>query len=678
MSNAVLTAALGYAAKGLPVFPVNPRTKKPYLQTPKGSKGGFHQATTDTKQIEDWWRQYPDAMIGVPTGERSGFWISDEDIDQKKGIDGCAELAKLIAQNGPLPPTRVCITPRGGRHHHWQVVGQAKLIRNSTSKIAPGIDVRGIGGYAVIPPSVCANGTTYRWEGGQDLGVAPDWLVKAALEASRSTQARRPTVRALAALAQECEIVANSPPGKRNDALNVAAFNLGQLVASGELDEGEVRARLFEAAEQCGLVADDGAQAALSTITSGMQAGLAQPRARRAPPPGPPPGLPLQPRPSAPHPLPTIRLTEGELPRIVDEAERALIASRQPIYQRGNIAVRVFKPTRSTIADDHDVPSWQIKPLDKRFLVNLLTRIARFEKMDARARAYVRKNCPDLVAETYLSLAGHWKIPPLLSVTNCPFLRPDGSLCQRPGYDQQTAILFIPGQQTFPTIAATPTLEDAREALKYLDNTLLKEFPFVNRTDHSVAFSLFLTALDRQAMPATPIHGYTSPIHGTGKSLLVRLASIVASGASPRLISQGQSQEDFDKAFGAALIAGYRIISFDNCERELGGSLLCQAVTEPHIDVRELGFSRLVEVPNTSLLCATGNNLEIAKDSVRRTLFCRLDAGVEQPELRSFERDVVETAYAERTQLVAAGLTILRAWHAAKTAIGVSPLGSFE
>lgn len=138
MSNAVLTAALGYAAKGLPVFPVNPRTKKPYLQTPKGSKGGFHQATTDTKQIEDWWRQYPDAMIGVPTGERSGFWISDEDIDQKKGIDGCAELAKLIAQNGPLPPTRVCITPRGGRHHHWQVVGQAKLIRNSASKIAPG------------------------------------------------------------------------------------------------------------------------------------------------------------------------------------------------------------------------------------------------------------------------------------------------------------------------------------------------------------------------------------------------------------------------------------------------------------------------------------------------------------------------------------------------------------
>src|SRR5262249_10140575 len=96
------------------------------------------------------------------------------------------------------------------------------------------------------------------------------------------------------------------------------------------------------------------------------------------------------------------------------------------------------------------------------------------------------------------------------------------------------------------------------------------------------------------------------------------------------------------------------------------------------IDVRELGFSRLVEVPNTSLLCATGNNLETAKDSVRRTLFCRLDAGVEQPELRSFERDVVETAYAERTQLVAAGLTILRAWHAAKTAIGVSPLGSFE
>src|SRR5215471_17311003 len=107
--------------------------------------------TTDAKQIEQWWRQYPDAMIGIPTGERSGIWCLDPDNDPKRGVDGLKAFAELIAQNTPLPPTRVCITPRGGRHYQWQCVGGAKAIRNSDSKIAPGIDVRGHGGYEIIP-----------------------------------------------------------------------------------------------------------------------------------------------------------------------------------------------------------------------------------------------------------------------------------------------------------------------------------------------------------------------------------------------------------------------------------------------------------------------------------------------------------------------------------------------
>jgi putative DNA primase/helicase len=83
-------------------------------------------------------------------------------------------------------------------------------------------------------------------------------------------------------------------------------------------------------------------------------------------------------------------------------------------------------------------------------------------------------------------------------------------------------------------------------------------------------------------------------------------------------------------------------------------------------------------VPITAAFFANGNNLEIANDLTRRTLLCQLDAGMERPELRSFKSNVVNVAYDQRGRLVAAILTVLRAWHSGGTAIGVEPLGSFE
>jgi len=81
------------------------------------------------------------------------------------------------------------------------------------------------------------------------------------------------------ALKDECAALAAMPKDSgRNNALNTAAFNLFQLVAGGGLDENLVRERLFAAAEQCGLVAEDGAASVLATIESGAKAGRAQPR----------------------------------------------------------------------------------------------------------------------------------------------------------------------------------------------------------------------------------------------------------------------------------------------------------------------------------------------------------------------------------------------------------------
>jgi hypothetical protein len=378
-----------------------------------------------------------------------------------------------------------------------------------------------------------------------------------------------------------------------------------------------------------------------------------------------------------PLPLPVIRLIDGQLPRITLEAEAALLTADLSIYQRGQLVVRPIKP-KLKAADDHETFGWRLRRLDVPYLVHAFTKSARFERFDARAKDWVDKDCPKRLAETYLSLAGTWKLPVLVGIVNTPFLRRDGSLCERSGYDSTSGLLFIPEKQVFPTIARAPSREDALTALKYLDDTLLAEFPFVEGIDHSVALSGFFTAFDRRAMDVAPLHGFSSPVAGTGKSLLIDLISILLTGHRAPVTSQGKNEEEFEKRLGTALIAGDGIITIDNCNNELAGVLLCQALTQTLLNIRLLGKSQQVDVPNASTYFATGNNLIIADDLTRRALLCQLDAGVEQPELRTFQRNVIEVASAERGKLVAAMLTVLRAWHMAKTAIGVDPLGSFE
>lgn len=705
----MLAAALDFIRRGIPVFPVSAKTKKPT------TRNGFKDATTDEAQVRSWWTNGPGNMIGIPMGPRSGMWLVDADIDPAKGLDGPKELAQLTAQYGPLPETLASSTPRGGSHFYfrWNRVN----IRNSASKVGPGLDVRGDGGYSIVPPSARTDGTLYRWRGNvTEPAEAPQWLVDKALRASKPKRARLTTATAtpsssprdqawaLAALADECTAVTTAPPGTRNDRLNTAAFNLGQIIAAGGLSEQEVRDRLFAAAEACGLVADDGAQQAWATIASGLAAGKGQPRSRPTqtspqptpqpaphptPQPQPSPQPQPQPQPRSPGPqsspqpqpqpraLPVIRLTEGQLPRIVNEAETALIAADCHIYQRGELVVH---PTRLRLQapNSRDAFGWQLTPVTTPYLIDTLTRIARFEKWNERAHDYLPKDCPERIAEVYLSRAGHWKLPILLGVVNTPFLRVDGSLCERPGYDRASALLFHPEGHTFPSIPNAPTLDDARAALKYLEDTLLAEFPFVGNIDRAVALSAILTGFDRRAMLTAPLHAFTSPMTGTGKSLLVDITSILTSGRAAEVISQGKTDEELEKRLGAALIASDQIISIDNCDRELGGGFLCKALTQPRVQVRLLGYTRNVKVPINSAFYATGNNLEISNDIVRRVLLCQIDAGIERPELREFKNDVFEIAYDKRGALVAAILTILRAWHSASTAIGVKPLGSYK
>jgi hypothetical protein len=167
----------------------------------------------------------------------------------------------------------------------------------------------------------------------------------------------------------------------------------------------------------------------------------------------------------------------------------------------------------------------------------------------------------------------------------------------------------------------------------------------------------------------------------TGKSLLVDVTNILATGRQMPVTSQGPNDEEFDKRLGADLLAGALCISIDNCVRPVSGDVLCQVLTQNEVNVRVLGHSRNISTATIATIFVNGNNLVIAGDLTDRCILACLDAKAEWPGLRKFKVDVIKEAHARRGELVVAALIILRAWHVARAAgeqVNVYPLGGFE
>jgi hypothetical protein len=256
-------------------------------------------------------------------------------------------------------------------------------------------------------------------------------------------------------------------------------------------------------------------------------------------------------------------------------------------------------------------------------------------------------------------------------------LRPDGSIIDQSGYDKATGIFLDPQGAHFPNIPDRPSKADALAALRDMQ-TLIGGFPFKTDADRSVEISAILTAVIRLILPTAPMHAFSAPVAGSGKSLLVDIASMIVTGRTASVMSQGQTEEEMEKRLDAALIGGHAIIAIDNCERFLGGVALCQMLTQQKKSARVLGLSKMVEVPTCVSVFATGNNLTITGDGPRRTLLCTLDPQCERPELRHFETNPLDLLRADRGRYVAAPLTMLRAYHVAGQPDPPSPLGSFE
>jgi putative DNA primase/helicase len=373
---------------------------------------------------------------------------------------------------------------------------------------------------------------------------------------------------------------------------------------------------------------------------------------------------------------PPILVKIGETTRAVNELEARLIAASRDLYQRGGIVSTGFAKMKTW--DRKTIITQVIEERSMPALGEDAEAVAKFVKYDKKGDL-IPCPPPKALLTTLMARRHRLRLPILTAIANCPSIACDtGELLDKPGYDPSTGILFDPLGVSFPRVSSLPTKQEAEAALRRL-GVLLETFKFVSDDDRAVALSALLTAMARRGLPFAPLHAFDAPVAGSGKSLIVDLASILATGHEAGVTAQGNDEET-EKRLATLLMRGDIIIALDNCDFPLGHPLINQMMTQASVEVRVLGQSLMISVQPKALVTATGNNLVIKGDLTRRCVIARLDPGTERPELSRFNYDPIIDAKESRGELVACALTVLKAYHNAgrpKPEEEPAPLQSF-
>ncbi len=376
--------------------------------------------------------------------------------------------------------------------------------------------------------------------------------------------------------------------------------------------------------------------------------------------------------------LPTISIVKGELVNIVTQAESALTKAGVPMFERAGVLVHPHKET----FDAGDGRKTIVATLNRYTKDSLHIEVAKSAnfvtwKKEGKDFVPIPADPPKDITQLVLGNTRHWKAQRVAGIVTTPSLQLDGSLLggAKPYYDAASYIYYLPGVRV-PPIADNPTQDDALSALNLLLE-LLDEFPFLTATDKSVALSGILTPLVRAAIDVAPMHMFRARTAGSGKSYLVEIASTIATGALCAVMAVPESEEELEKRLVSLIMKGVSIISLDNADIDIGGAALCQLTERPRVSLRILGRSEMPEYDCKATVFATGNNVGVRGDMVRRTLMSNLDRGVERPELHEFDINPVAMVRANRGEYIAAGLTIIRAYIRAGAPTVYKPLGSY-
>jgi hypothetical protein len=375
-------------------------------------------------------------------------------------------------------------------------------------------------------------------------------------------------------------------------------------------------------------------------------------------------------------PLPVIVVNNRQLRDITQDALDAIQKANEPPcwFQTGNALAR--------LRTDPESGRPYLDPLGDGAILDLLSQVADWQKVEFKRRENIAVHHdalpPDKAVKALVG-RGEWPVPSITSITEAPVFGPSGKLVARPGYDADARLWFQPAPGlNIPAVAEQPDHAEVAHARRLLLGELLGDFRFADAASQAHALALLLPFVRPLIGGPTPLHLIDAPTEGTGKGLLAKCMSVLATGREGETLSQPTDEAEWRKQLTSKLAEAPPYIWIDNIRYPLASGVLAKVLTDAVHEDRLLGVNRMVRVPVRCVWVATGNNVHAEKEIARRIVRIRLDARMELPHLRrGFRHPLPGWALDHRGELVGACLTLARAWLAAGRPPGNYVKGSY-
>lgn len=350
-------------------------------------------------------------------------------------------------------------------------------------------------------------------------------------------------------------------------------------------------------------------------------------------------------------PRPVILLDDSDRPGIIDGT---VIAISPSFFKYGNEVVRVINtPGGMTIA-----------VATQEGIEDIANRMIRYQRAKREGKGETRyvDSCAPPWLGKMISKKQDWpELRELRGIRRGPFLRGDGTIGGlRHGYDAASKY-FVDTDEDWSDLERDPTAEDVKAASRVLRG-LVSEFPFDSEVSLAVWISSILTHVGRDAIHgAAPLFMFEASMPGSGKTLLAKLACIIAEGGMPGMSNLSSDDHEVRKTITSLLMEGSTFIVFDNVTDEIKSPSLDRLMTADFWKDRVLGSNRIASLPHRSVVVVTGNGASFGSDSARRTIMLRLAPDVEHPEDRSFRLpNILDHVVKNRRIYLSAAITILR------------------
>ena len=370
-------------------------------------------------------------------------------------------------------------------------------------------------------------------------------------------------------------------------------------------------------------------------------------------------------------PLPRIEVKAGELPAMMDAAERALGATLT-VFDKGQVLVSLNPSSGSS------------SPLTPSVCRVEMARCATWFKTAVTSKGVFDEpaNPPSALAQALVERQDWRGIPKLKTVTDHPLWLAPG-LMLAPGYDPES---WIYGAfQGFPAVHADASREEAEEALLKLRD-VIKTFPWAEDHDEAASLATMLSCVSRPAMKKAPLLLISAPAPGSGKAVL---GKALARFAQEKDVTSGVLPADdveIEKRLISSLLESPPVLLFEEigdgkAGQEIDSASLRNLATSEVMEGRYLGHSKKALVSTCTNVMITANNATAGADSARRILEIRLDPRHETPAARVFKGPMPSSLVLSRRQeLIHAVMTVQAAFlHAGCPGLDdLTPVSDFD